>query len=59
VRYQARLIKALDSMVEPYEFTVIDAGQAIPQIFRSLQKQILRLQLGRVRVRKPTVKRVG
>src|SRR6201993_5658647 len=29
VRYQTRLIKALDSMVGPYDFTVIDAGQPI------------------------------
>src|ERR1051326_2705352 len=52
LRYQARLIKALDAMVEPYEFTVVDAGQPIPHIFRSLQRQILRLQLSRVRARK-------
>jgi dTMP kinase len=57
LRYQARLIKALDSMVEPYEFTTIDAGQPIPQIFRSLQRQISRLQLGRVRARKPAVRK--
>ncbi len=59
LRYQAKLIKALDTMVEPYEFTVIDAGQPIPQIFRSLQRQISRLQLGRVRTRKPAAKRVA
>src|SRR6266568_6949393 len=51
VRYQTKLSKALDSMVEPYDFTVIDAGQPIPQIFRRLQRQISRLQLGRVRTR--------
>lgn len=55
LRYQARLIKALDAMVEPYEFTIVDAGQPIPQIFRSLQRQILRLQLGRRRARKAGV----
>src|SRR6267142_161932 len=27
LRYQTRLIKALDTMVEPYEFTIVDAGQ--------------------------------
>jgi dTMP kinase len=48
VRYQTRLIKALDSMVEPYSFTVIDAGQTIPQIFRTLQRHISRLRLARV-----------
>jgi hypothetical protein len=26
VRYQKKLIQALDAMVEPYEFTVIDAS---------------------------------
>jgi dTMP kinase len=57
LRYQTRLIKALDAMVEPYEFTIVDAGQPIPQIFRSLQRQILRLQLGRQRTRKPVAKK--
>jgi dTMP kinase len=52
VRYQTRLIKALDSMVERYEFTVIDAAQPIDKIFRDLQRQIRRLQLLRVRPRK-------
>jgi dTMP kinase len=52
VRYQTRLIKALDSMVERYEFTVIDASQPIDRIFRELQRQIRRLQLLRVRPRK-------
>jgi dTMP kinase len=52
VRYQARLIKALDSMVERYDFTVIDASQPIDRIFRELQRQIRRLQLLRVRPRK-------
>jgi dTMP kinase len=49
VKYQMRLIKALDSMVEPYEFTVIDAGQPVAKIFRDLQRRISRLQLKRVR----------
>src|SRR5215471_7496890 len=56
VRYQTRLIKALDSMVEPYEFTVIDAGQPIEKIFRSLQRCIAKLHLGRVGSR-PAVRR--
>src|SRR5947209_2755220 len=45
VRYQARLIKALDSMVDLYEFTVIDASQPIERIFRELQRRISRLRL--------------
>jgi dTMP kinase len=48
VRYQTRLIKALDTMVEPYDFTVIDAGQPIDRIFRELQRHISKLQLERV-----------
>jgi dTMP kinase len=47
VRYQARIIKALDSMAAPYGFTVIDAGQPIPKIFHELQRRIARLQFGR------------
>jgi dTMP kinase len=49
VKYQTKLIRALDSMVKPYEFTVIDAGQPIAKIFRDLQRRISRLQLKRVR----------
>jgi dTMP kinase len=52
VKYQTRLIKALDTMVEPYEFTVIDAGQPVAKIYRELQRRISRLQLSRVRSRK-------
>src|ERR1044071_807829 len=52
VKYQTKLIKALDSMVEPYDFTVIDAGQPVQKIFRDLQRRIARLQLNRVRSRK-------
>src|SRR5499427_4108803 len=45
VRYQVRLIKALDSMVEPYGFTIVDASQPIPNIFRELQRRIAKLPL--------------
>jgi dTMP kinase len=47
VKYQSRLIKALDSMVRPYNFSVIDAGQPIPRIFKELQRRISRLQIRR------------
>src|SRR5947209_18191656 len=57
VRYQKRLIKALDSMVEPYDFTVVDAGQSIDRIFRVLQRGVSRLQLGHLRLR-PVVRRI-
>jgi len=51
LRYQTRLIKALDSMVDPYGFTVIDANQPIPKIYRQLQRQIVRLPLRRRKAR--------
>ena len=57
VRYQTRLIKALDSMVERYDFTLIDASQPIDRIFRELQRQIKRLQLLRVRARRPLARK--
>jgi len=47
VRYQKKLMKALDAMVEPYEFTVIDASQPVERIFRELQRRMVRLQLAR------------
>ena len=56
VRYQTRLSKALDAMVEPYDFTVIDAGQPIERIFRELQRHISKLQLPRVGARPPARK---
>jgi dTMP kinase len=53
VKYQTRLIRALDTMVKPYDFTVINAGQPVEKIFRNLQRRISRLQLRR---RRPRVK---
>jgi dTMP kinase len=47
IRYQARLIRALDSMVKPYEFTVIDADQPVSRIFAELRRRISRLSLPR------------
>jgi len=58
VRYQKRLIRALDTMVDPYEFTVIDAAQPIPKIFRELQRQVSRLQLPRVHAGRPAARKV-
>jgi dTMP kinase len=54
VKYQTRLIRALDTMVKPYDFTVINAGQPVDKIFRDLQRRISRLQLRR---RRPRIKR--
>src|SRR5579864_8774686 len=56
VKYQTRLIRALDAMVAPYEFTVVDAGQPIERIFRELQRLMSRLQRGRAR-RRPVLQR--
>jgi len=57
VRYQTRLIKALDSMVEPYDFTVIDASKPPDRIFPELQRHIAKLCLGRAPAR-PAVRRM-
>jgi dTMP kinase len=46
IRYQNRLVKTLDSMVEPYGFEVIDAAQPIERIFRDLQRRIARQLAG-------------
>ncbi|MGH9721439.1 MAG: dTMP kinase [Bryobacteraceae bacterium] len=48
VRYQRRLIRALDSMVDKYDFTVVDAGKPAEEIFGELQQHITRLGLHRV-----------
>lgn len=40
VRYQARVIRALDRMAAKYEFTTIDASKPADQIFRELQRHI-------------------
>src|SRR5215467_7435334 len=40
IKYQTRLIRALDSMVEPYNFTVINATQPIERIFAELTELI-------------------
>jgi dTMP kinase len=50
VRYQSRLIKALDSMTESYGFTVIDARKPADAIFAELRQHIANLDLRRVAV---------
>jgi dTMP kinase len=57
VRYQKKLIQALDTMVEPYEFTVIDASQPVPKIFRELQRQVSRLRLRRMPTARPPARK--
>jgi len=43
VKYQSRVIRALDRMAKRYNFVVIDAAQTPDQIFRSLQRSIGKL----------------
>jgi dTMP kinase len=45
VRYQARLIRALDGMAKRYRFTVVDASQPSDAIFQELQRHIKTLDL--------------
>jgi dTMP kinase len=59
VRYQTRLIKALDSMAEQYDFTVIDASKSISRIFRELQRRISQVCLQPVMPRHSVGKPVG
>ena len=49
VRYQTRLIRALDSMAKKYNFTVLDASQPAEQIFAELQSLISSGPLDHVR----------
>jgi len=43
VRYQARLIRALDRMADEYNFKVLDASKTPDRIFRELQSSIAKL----------------
>jgi dTMP kinase len=43
VKYQQRLIKALDKMADQYGFKIVDASKSPDQIFRQLQRSIERL----------------
>ena len=49
VRYQTRVIRALDTMAKKYDFATIDASRPPELIFRDLQEQIRSLQLRKVR----------
>lgn len=46
VKYQTRLIRALDQMARKYDFEVIDASQSPDQIFSELQQRISALFAG-------------
>jgi dTMP kinase len=43
VRYQTRLIRALDRMARKYGFVILDASKSPEQIFRELQRHIAKL----------------
>jgi dTMP kinase len=49
VRYQTRLVRALDRMAKSYNFTVVDANRPADAIFRELQEHITALQTGKSR----------
>ena len=48
VRYQRRLIQALDSMAAAYNFTIVDATQPADAIFRELQRHVSALPFEKV-----------
>lgn len=47
VRYQSRLIRALDRMADEYDFKVLDASKTPDRIFKELQSSIEKLFPGR------------
>ena len=49
VKYQTRLIRALDVMAKKYEFVTVDAGRPPDVIFQDLRKHISRLNLKTIR----------
>ena len=53
VRYQTRLVRALDRMAKQYNFTVVDANRSADAIFPELQAHITALQAGRSRKDSP------
>ena len=59
VRYQTRLVRALDRMAKRYNFTVVDASRPTDVIFHDLRNHIVSLRLGRVRetVPRPAARR--
>ncbi len=48
VRYQRRLIQALDALAGPYDFTIVDASRPVEAIFRELQRHISALPFEKV-----------
>jgi len=50
VRYQSRIIRALDAMAKSYGFVVIDASRPAEEIFATLRGHIAELMNGKVRL---------
>ena len=57
VRYQARVIRALDNMAERYQFETLDASRAPDKIFLELKKRITKLL--QPKKKKPSRKRAA
>ena len=51
VRYQSRVIRALDAMAKSYSFTILDASRPAHDIFAELKRHISALMNGRARRR--------
>lgn len=49
IRYQTRLVRALDRMAKRYDFTVVDASRPAEVIYRELKEHIAALRLGKAR----------
>jgi dTMP kinase len=49
VKYQTRLIRALDAMAKKYNFVTVDAGRSPEVIFRDLQEHISNLEIKKLR----------
>ncbi len=49
VKYQTRLIRALDAMAKKYNFVTVDAGRPPQVIFRDLQGHISNLEIKKLR----------
>jgi dTMP kinase len=49
VKYQTRLIRALDAMAKKYNFVTVDAGRSPEVIFRDLREHIANLEIRKLR----------
>jgi hypothetical protein len=50
VRYQSRIIRALDLMAKRYNFTIVDANRPPDAIFKELQEHIGALEFNGSRI---------